>query len=173
MMDVSPLVRMLVLAFEFITGQVVIRKTFYFCTVACCKWVSTRLVESLFDQHALPLSVFLISLDVTLIGFGIDLVLETFEEVFHVPVRSQLAQLYTYLIQNRNGGSGRELPETRRDPEPTQAAPEKIPSPTPKRRGARVTNDKAVPNVVAPLGEAAAAKQRRAPRRNRNQGLEG
>src|SRR4051794_35748830 len=89
-----PSVRLLILLLQPLLELAVVRLTARFCIGACCKWAATTLVEALFSHHAWTLYIFSRLLDVTLLGFCIDLILETLAEDLKIPARGWLEWLY-------------------------------------------------------------------------------
>lgn len=162
------LIRLLLPLLEWLVELAVVRLTVRFCIGAFCKWTATTMVEALFSHHAGSLYILSWALNIFLLCFCLDMILETLEQDLKIPVRRWLDRLYDSLIQK--GGSPYEppqLPESRK--KPTQLKTKVVKRP--KTQALRHSNaapdaPDTIPAVVTP-----AAKPRRAPRRNKNQAL--
>jgi hypothetical protein len=167
-----PLDSLLLLLFQFLVEQAVIRHTVNICTAAGCKWVATTLVESLFSHHIVALFVFSGALNLSLILYGIHLILKTLEEHLKLPVSEWLDWLYHHMMPK--GGAGKPEQSPAKLQKPAQRKTVKAPrrKPTTRRRPAKAALDAPDPAGVIPAAVPPPAKPRRVPRRNKNQALD-
>ncbi|HEV7894140.1 MAG TPA: hypothetical protein VGP08_26230 [Pyrinomonadaceae bacterium] len=159
----------------------VVRVTVLVCVGAVCKAGAAALIETLFSHHVWTLHVFTLLLDVTLIGFSIDVVLDVLEDL-KVPARSWLNWLYEYLMP-RSKSKPERVPEERQEERKAEVSPKKVierkggivksrKNPLRRRRAAKSLPPASRPSDAMPPATKPPAKPLVIPRRNPDQGLD-